>query len=228
MRPSDHLFPGGSALLEHKFLEVLGSTYWRRCRWHSLRMGGSAVCYARHPQLQLFLWWACWRSVGTTLRYATAFQDAAVVGPLPLPAEPSSGGGGGGQPGFLPTWRFGPPTCSHRRLSLFLRSHSAPQLGRRICCPPPPPAAPQAAGGGRLSGRPRAARSSFAAPTPAVPPPTPPNGPRGVDGAFVTVDSSNSSGFEDGGGVSWIDLAKPGSAFALDTRIGAPASRSKF
>ena len=56
LRPSHHLFPGGSAWLEHKFLEVFGSTPWRHCRWHSLRKGGSAACYARHPQLHLLLW----------------------------------------------------------------------------------------------------------------------------------------------------------------------------
>ena len=39
------------------------------------------MCYARHPQMQFFLWWGRWRSVGTALQYATTFQDAAVVGP---------------------------------------------------------------------------------------------------------------------------------------------------
>ena len=92
MRPDDHLFPGGSAWLEHRFLEVLGPTPWRHCRWHALRRGGSAACYARHPQMQFFLWWGRWRSVGTALRYATTFQDAAVVGPLRLPTEPRAGG----------------------------------------------------------------------------------------------------------------------------------------
>ena len=125
LRPNDHLFARGSAWLEHKFLEVLGPTPWRDCRWHSLRRAGSAACYARHPQMQFFLWWGRWRNVGTALRYATAFQDAAVVGPLRLPTEPGSGGGGG-QPGVLPTWRSGPPICSHRRPSLFRRRHSTP------------------------------------------------------------------------------------------------------
>ena len=32
LRPTDHLFPWGSASREHKFLEVLGSTPWRHCR----------------------------------------------------------------------------------------------------------------------------------------------------------------------------------------------------
>ena len=91
MRASDHLFPLGSAWLEHKFLEVLGSTPWRHCWWHSLRNGGSAACYARHPQMQFFLWCGRWRSVGTVLRYAIAFQDAAVVGPLPLPRATGAG-----------------------------------------------------------------------------------------------------------------------------------------
>ena len=61
------------------------------------------------------------------------------------------------------------------------------------------------------------------------PPRPPPPGSRGVGGAFVTVDSSDSSGSEDGGGgVSRIDLAKQGSAFALGPRVGAPAPRYKF
>ena len=44
VRANDHLLPGGSAWLEQKVLEVLGSTPWRHCRWHSLRRGGSAAC----------------------------------------------------------------------------------------------------------------------------------------------------------------------------------------
>ena len=36
-----HTVGGGSAWLEHKFLEVVGPTPWRHCRWHSLRRGGS-------------------------------------------------------------------------------------------------------------------------------------------------------------------------------------------
>ena len=52
LRPSDHLSPGGIAWLEHKFVEVLGSTPCRHCRWHSLRNDGSAACYARNPQTQ--------------------------------------------------------------------------------------------------------------------------------------------------------------------------------
>ena len=55
LRASDHLFHGGSAWLEHKFLEGTGLTPWRHCRWYSLRKGGSAACYARQPQMQLFL-----------------------------------------------------------------------------------------------------------------------------------------------------------------------------
>ena len=39
--------------------------------------------------------WGRWRSVGTAVQYATAFQDAAVVGPLRLPLEAGAGGGGG-------------------------------------------------------------------------------------------------------------------------------------
>ena len=41
--------------------------------------------------MQLFLWWVRWRSVGTALRYATAFQDTTVVGPLRLRAEAGAG-----------------------------------------------------------------------------------------------------------------------------------------
>ena len=107
LRASDHLFPWGSAWLEHKFLEVLGSTPWRHCRWHSLCRGGSAACYARHPRLQFFQWWGHWRSVGTAMRYATVFHDAAVVGPLRLPAEASSGGGGDNQSAY-PLGSLGP------------------------------------------------------------------------------------------------------------------------
>ena len=49
LQASDHLFLGGSAWLEHKFLEVVGPTPWRHRRWHAVRRGGSTACYARHP-----------------------------------------------------------------------------------------------------------------------------------------------------------------------------------
>ena len=89
---SDRRFPWGSAWLGHNFLEVVGSTPWRHRQWHSLRMGGSVACYARHPQLQLFLWLGKWHNVGTALRYATAFQDAAIVGPVRLPQAAGASG----------------------------------------------------------------------------------------------------------------------------------------
>ena len=123
LRACNHLFPGSSAGLEHKFLEVLGSTPWRHCRWPSLRRGGSAACYARHPQMQFFPL-GRWHSVGTALRYATAFQDAAVVGPLRLPAEV----GVAGLPGTLPTWRFGPPICTLQKPSPYRQQRSTPGL----------------------------------------------------------------------------------------------------
>ena len=49
-----------------------------------------------------------------------------------------------------------------------------------------------------------------------------------MGGAFVTVDSSDSSGSEEGGGINRIGLAKQGSAFALGPRVGTPTPRSKF
>ena len=42
--------------------------------------------------MQFFLWCGRWRSVGTVLRYAIAFQDVAVVGPLPLSRVTGAGG----------------------------------------------------------------------------------------------------------------------------------------
>ena len=179
MRPSDHLFPGGSAWLEHKFLEVLGSTYWRRCRWHSLRMGGSAVCYARHPQLQLFLWWACWRSVGTTLRYATAFQDAAVVGPLPLPAEPGSGGGGGGQPGFLPTWRFRAPHMFPSEAEPLPTVAFHPPAWPEDLLPPPPPRCTPSRRGGEIVRKTSSRQILLGSSHPCCSPPDPPQRTQG-------------------------------------------------
>ena len=133
---------------------------------------------------------------------------------------------GGGQQGFLPTKRSGPPICSQRRLSPFRRRPSTPQLGRKTCWTPPPPLHPRPQGGG-LSGQARATGTPSAAPDPGVPPPTQP-GSTGVGGAFVTVDSSDSSGSEDGGAISRIGLAKQGSAFALGPRVGAPTPRSNF
>ena len=46
---------------------------------------------------------------------------------------------GGGQPESLPTWRFGPPICTHHRWSLCHQRHSTPRPGQRICWTPPPP-----------------------------------------------------------------------------------------
>ena len=85
LRSDSVLFPAGVAELEHKFVEIVADTPWRRCRWHALRRGGSAACYARHPQLQFFMWWGRWNSTGTALRYAAALDDPAVISALQLP-----------------------------------------------------------------------------------------------------------------------------------------------
>ena len=135
---------------------------------------------------------------GTAMQYAKAYQDAAVVGPLQLPMEASSGGGG--QPGCLPTWRSGPPICSHRRLTLYQRQHSTPPPAWPQDLFDPPPTAPKAAGGG---GCPDGREPPG---LPLEPPPIPwtPRPPPGIQGAgaFVTVNSSDSSGSEEGGGGS--------------------------
>ena len=39
LRVGDHVFSGGSAWLQHDFLEVLGPTPGRSCRWHAPRLG---------------------------------------------------------------------------------------------------------------------------------------------------------------------------------------------
>ena len=145
MWPDDHLFPGGIAWLEHRFLEVLGPTPWRHCRWHALRRGGNAACYARHPQMQFFLWWGRWRSVGSALRYATAFQDAAVVGPLRLPTEP----GAGGASRVLAHLEVWAPNMFPAQAKPFpAAAFHPPSLARGPVGPPPPRLHPSLRGGG--------------------------------------------------------------------------------
>ena len=44
------------------------------------------------PEMQFVLWWGRWRSVITALRYVTAFQDTATLGPRGLPPEAGARG----------------------------------------------------------------------------------------------------------------------------------------
>ena len=192
MRPDDHLFPGGIAWLEHGFQEVLGPTPWRHYRWHALRRGGSAACYACHPEMQFFLWWGRWRSVGSSLRYATAFQDAAVVGPLRLPTEPGAGGASRVL-AHLEVWA--PNMFPAEAEPLPAAAFYPPAWPEDLLDPPPPPAAPKPAGGGAFR-----ASSNRRTPPGNLRPRCSPPGSRGMGGAFVTVDSSGSSGSEGGGG----------------------------
>ena len=142
LRASDRLFPGGSACLEHKFLEVLGSMPWKHCRWHSLRRGGSTACYARHPRSRF----SCGGGDGAASappcdmrRHSKMLQSSGLFDCLRRP-------GLEGQLGYLLTWRFGLPICTLRSLSLYRPPRSTPRPGLRTCWTPPP-LAPKALGG---------------------------------------------------------------------------------
>ena len=97
--------------------------------------------------------------------------------------------------GCLHTWRFGLPICTLRRPSHYLQPCSTPLSGLRTCWTPPP--RPKTAGrGGGSSGKSGVASSS---PPPCFPPlPSTPRTP-GEHG-FVTIDSSDSSGSDEGAG----------------------------
>ena len=174
---SDHLFLGGSAWLEHKFLEVLGPTPWTHCWWHAMQRGGSAACYARHPQMQFFHWWGRWRGVGTTLQYAATFQDIAVVGPPRLPLE----AGAGGEVRVFTHLDIWAPNMSPTEAEPLPLAAFNPPPGLRTCWThPPPPPRPGVRGGGGSHGKSSVLGTAGATPPP--PPLTPP-GPR------ETVDS---------------------------------------
>ena len=203
LRPNDHLFPGGSAWLEHKFLEVLGSTPWRHCRWHSLRRGGNAACYTRDPQMQFFLWWGRWRSVGTALQYAMAFQDAAVVGPLRLPAEAGARGATRVLT-HLEVWA--PNMYPSEAEPLPPAAFHPPAWPEDLLPPPPPPLHPKLLGG-RPSGRSGAASSSTRPPPPSADCPAPPDpGERGGGGASLLSTPVTVPGLREGG----VDRGGPG------------------
>ena len=216
LRPNDHLFPGGSAWLEHKFLEVLGSTLWRHCRWHSLRRGGGTACYARHPQLQLFIWWGRWRSVGTALRLA----------PRPLPADAGSGGGGGGgATRVLTRLQVWAPNMNSSEAEPL---QSWRLLTVRTSPPPPPPADFGAVGGEgfqQILWPGRGVECRWWSPAP----PSPDPGERGGGGGaslpstLVTVPRQREGG-GDRPGWAWGSW----SSFTLGTRVRAPISGSKF
>ena len=127
-----------------------------------------------------------------------------------------------GQPGYLLTWRFGPPICTLWRPSRYPQPHSTPRPGLRTYWTPPPPApacdtgayaspvsvaswpCTQSHWGGSSTW------SGIASSSTRPPPPSPsagyvaPPGPRGEGGAFVTVNSSDSSGSEEGGGSTGV------------------------
>ena len=112
-------------------------------RWPSLRRGGSGACYARHIRMQFSFWWGRWRSVGTALRYATAFQDAAVPGPVLLPAEAVAGGATRVLT-HLVVWA---PKMYPAQAEPLSQRHSSPLPGLRSCWTLPLYLKPLAGGG---------------------------------------------------------------------------------
>ena len=192
VRASDHLFPRGSAWLEHKFLEVLGPTPWRRCRWHALCRGGSAACYARHPSGAIF------PLVGETAkrRHGPAICDSVPRRCGRGPSSNASGGGHkGGGSGSSHTWRFGLPICSAQKLSPCPQLCSIPPPCWRLCLTPPPPLQNGSSRGGVSRHDKRLGHPSAPPPGLLHPPPQLPG-----DRGFVTIDSSDSFGSEGQGG----------------------------
>ena len=135
----------------------------------------------------------------------------------------------GGQPERLPTWKSGPPICTHRRQSLCRQRHSTPLLGQRTCWTSPPPPLHKAAGGGGggcPDGREPPDLPWEPLPMPWTARPPPDLGEQeepSLRSTPVTVP-----GLRKGGGIGRGGPGGPRSAFTLGTRVGAPASRSKF
>ena len=75
--------------VERGLAELLAGTRWRGYAWHCFRRGGAGTAWGRKPNLPYFKWWGGWTDTPTAMRYATAFKDPEVLGPLQLPS-PSS------------------------------------------------------------------------------------------------------------------------------------------
>ena len=191
-------------------------------RWPSLRRGGSGACYARHIRMQFSFWWGRWRSVGTALRYATAFQDAAVPGPVLLPAEAVAGGATRVLT-HLVVWA---PKMYPAQAEPLSQRHSSPLPGLRSCWTLPLYLKPLAGGGLVL---PQGQGSQALPPPFALLPPVAqrPRDPTG-GGGFVTVDSSDSFGSQEGGGDgrNSPDGLRP--TLTLGAHVQLPVSRSTF
>ena len=70
-------------------------TRWRGYAWHSFRRGGAGASWGRKPNLPFFKWWGGWTDTPTAMRYAMAFKDPEVLGPLQLPSPSSESVGNG-------------------------------------------------------------------------------------------------------------------------------------
>ena len=80
---------GGAPALERGLAELLAGTRWMSYAWHCFRRGGAGASWGPKPNLPYFKWWGGWTDTPTAMRYATAFKDPEVLGPLQLPS-PSS------------------------------------------------------------------------------------------------------------------------------------------
>ena len=90
---------GGALALERGLAELLAGTRWRGYVWHCFRRAGAGASWGRKPSLPYFKWWGGWMDTPTAMRYAMAFTDPEVLGPLQLPS-PSSESVGNGEEGI--------------------------------------------------------------------------------------------------------------------------------
>ena len=86
---------GGAPTLERGLAELLAGPRWRGYAWHCFRRGGASASWGRKPNLLYFKWWGGWTDTPTAMRYAMAFTDPEVLGPLQLPSPSSESVGNG-------------------------------------------------------------------------------------------------------------------------------------
>ena len=172
------------------------------------------------PQVQFFLWWGRRRSVGTALRYAIVFQDAAVVGPLRMPLEAGTRGGGSGS---SHTWIFGLPICSAQKLSPCPQLCSIPPPCWRPCLTPSPQNGSSRGGVSRHDKR--LGHPSAPPPRPTSPPPPPSS--RGTGDLLPSIPVT-ARGPRGRGGGDWVQHEGGQSAFTPGPRTRPSAPRPEF
>ena len=67
LKDDNLVWPTGEAGLEPSLVECLAASPYSRARWHALRRGGAAACWARKPDLNYYKWWGRWQSTAVAM-----------------------------------------------------------------------------------------------------------------------------------------------------------------